>query len=256
VPPLDPSPTASCPQCGGPLALGDDPFVRCGHCRAALYADVEGLVRHVVLRPRLGSGEARGALERYLRTAEVDDPPRDCALRLEYHPWWVVPTADGRFLVQGAPETAFATAPRRAAEVGEGEPFDPELARTAEVVPPTLTADEAAARAPQRPAASSAAAPGRARLLHVPVWRITFHHGRERYRVHVDAVEGEVDALALPPTSTARLDRVAAAWFAGTVLLLALEAALLPGFWAPVAAFVLTGWALVTLVRRTERGPS
>lgn len=248
--PALPTAAASCPQCGGPLPLGEDAFLRCGHCRASLYADVEGLVRHTALRPRMGAGEAKGALERFLRTAEVDTLLRDAAPRLEYHPWWVVASGGVRHLVQGAPETAFATAPRRAAEVGDGEPFDPDLARTAEVVPPGLTAEEAAARV----ADATDGAPAReTRLLHVPVWRITFSHGGQRYRAHVDAVEGEVDALALPPTSAARLDRVAAAWFAGTGALLTIEAALLPGFWLTMAAFALTGWGVVHLVRRGER---
>jgi hypothetical protein len=237
----------SCPQCGAAIDVGgDDPFVTCGHCRASLYVDLGGLLRHVFLRPRLGAGEARGALERFLRAAEVDTVLGAPAMRLEFHPWYVVPADGGAAIVRGSSEAAFAAAPRRAAESGDTEPFDESVARTAEVVRPAISADEAVAQV------DGGRAEG-ARLLHVPAWRIDFQEGGRRFRAYVDAVEGDVSTLALPPASSRRMDGVATAWLVGAIVLFAVEAALLPGVLWPVVAFAATGFAAVQFVRLGER---
>jgi hypothetical protein len=237
----------SCPQCGAAFEVrGDDPFVACGHCRASLFVDLGGLVRHLLLRPRIGAGEARGALERFLRAAEVDTVVAAPALRLEFHPWYVIPGDGGPSVVRGSSQAAFAAAPRRAAESGDAEAFDESVARTAEVVRPEISADEAVLQADG----------GRAegvRLLHVPVWRIDFQEGGRRFRAYVDAVEGDVSTLALPPASSRRMDGVATAWLAGAIALFAIEAAVLPGVLWPVVAFVVTGTAAVQFVRLGER---
>lgn len=246
------APAVPCPQCGAEVPVRDDAFLVCTHCRASLYADVDRLVRHVTLRPRLGAGEARGAVERFLLDAEVDALARDATVRLEYHPWWIVPAGGGTNLVQGAADAAFARPPHGAVEAGDGEPFDAELARSAEVLPPAFGADEAVVRA-DLPTGSAAAAP---RLLHVPVWRVDVTWDQRRYRIHVDAVEGQVDALSLPPSSAHRIDRVAATWFVGTLAVFIAEAVFVRGFWTTMGAFAVTGVALVAIVRRHERGPA
>jgi hypothetical protein len=237
-----------CPQCGGPADVDDEsPFTTCGHCRATLWVDLDRLVRHAVLRPRIGAGEARGALVRFLRAAEVDCDAAGPAPRLEFHPWYVVPTDHGPRVVHAATDAVLHTPPKRATEAGGAEAADASVLRDAFVVSPSVELDDAVA------AVEGGRAEG-ARLLHVPSWRIEYDDGGNRYVARVDAVEGEVSALTLPPASTRRLDGVATAWMSGAVVLFAIEAAILPGLWLPLAAFAVTGGAFYAFVRAGERG--
>jgi len=241
-----PADQARCPQCGGPFRiLPDEPFARCASCRASLYVALDRIVLHLTVRPRLGAGEARGALERFLRAAEVDPPVLSPTPRLEFHPWWLVPWARGTALVPAAPESALAHDVRDATDVGDTEPFDPAIASDARVVAPLLTAEDAAERH------EGGQADG-ARLRHGPLWRVGYHDGNRHHVAYVDAVEGVVDALALPASSTRRLDRSATGWFAGLTALFAVEAALIPGFCLPLLVIAGTGWAVFEVVRRTE----
>jgi len=231
--------------------------VRCPNCRASLFVDSASVVRHSVLAPRLGAGEARGAVERFLRGAEVDALLTDVETRLELHPWWVVRDARGLGdgagprLVRASAACALARPPRRAVEAGDDVAGDGDLLRRADTLAPEFDADEAVLRA----GLPAGAPPPVLVLLHVPVWSVAFSTGGKRHIVQVDAVEGEVDAWTLPPSSTRRLDRDALTWFLGSMGLFALEAALLPGLVAPLAAFAATGGVAYLLVRAGEREP-
>ena len=244
-------PEVVCPQCGAAVPLADgDSFVACPHCRASLYVDLGRLVRHVVVAPLLGAGEARGALERFLAAAEVEIAGRGASsVLLEYLPWYVVPAADAPVFVAASPEAALAVRPRSARDVGTASPFDATKLGGADVVAPTLALEDAVAET------EGGRVPG-AQLLHVPVWRIDFADGSARYTVYVDAVDGEVSATKLPPASSRRMDRVATMWLTGAIVLFAVEAAVLPGVLLPGAAFVATGAAIYWFVGLGERrGP-
>ena len=252
-------PRGLCPQCRAEVPLdGAQPFTRCPHCRASLWADLSGVLQHSVLKARLGAGEARGALERYLRGAEVDPPAGESRVRLEYHPWYVIPRGldprtgdDAPALVSATHDAEFLTAPRRAAEAGDGDPPSRGEVPADAWIAPALGPDEARA---QVPGAATGASPGGMRLVHVPVWRIDYAEGGRRWHAHVDAVEGDVSALMLPPASSRRMDRTATLWCAGAIGLFALEAAVLPGLLLPLVAFAVTGGVAVLLVRRGEAG--
>lgn len=244
APPLGPA----CPQCGGPVEVGGAPLTTCGHCRATLWLDLDRFVRHAVLAPRVGPGEARGALARFLRAAEVDCDAKGPAPRLELHPWWAISAPGGVRVVRASAETAFSLPPKRAAEAGESETGDTSVLRDTEPGEPTVPLDDAVAEV-------EGGRPEGARLVHVPSWRIDYEDGGTRYVAHVDAVEGEVSALTLPPASTRRLDSVATAWITAAIVLFAIEAAVLPGIVGPLVAFGVTGAAFFAFVRAGERGP-
>lgn len=236
-------PELRCPQCGAPLPVADDAFATCASCRASLWIDLRGVVPHLLVKPRLGPGEARGAVEKYLVACEVDRPPVDMETRLAFHPWWVVEEDGRERLVAAAVASAFGAPPRAADASGVAVPFRREDAGTAEVVAPSVAAEDAAGGTGGRVV----------RLVHVPVCAVTFRHGQRRWTATVDAVTGAVDAVALPPASTRRIDAGAITLFCLSMIVFAVEAAVVRGFWWTLLAFAVTAAVVVGGVQAYER---
>ncbi len=243
------NPRLPCPQCGAAITLADDqPFRSCEHCSATLFLDLGHFVLHAYVAPRLDVRSAPGALQRFLKSAEITAPVSEVRAELVYLPFAVFARYEGTgsvlLTLLGGRSLPFDAR----AFSGALEPYDRAKARGT-ILEPELTLEEGRTLA-------GAAPEDQGRLVHVPFHQIRYSCAGRSYRAVLSALDGSGHAEVLPPASTASLDRSYAAWAAAATLVFLLEAAALPSAsvaMAMMAPTILFFWWFLAGVQRANR---
>jgi len=188
----------SCPQCGGALGIVEESgFALCGFCGSSLYFDPGRAVAHQILTPVLPAADVPALIERWLSGREAVGRARDVTAALAFYPFWVLPEGSGSRLEPAAPLLLFSSEPIHLPS-GDLKAYHPELAGSARVVPASVLLDSLL------PAGEPA--PKGTRLVHVPLWEVSYRVFAGSYQALVDASEGQVLPLSSPPSSERWLD--------------------------------------------------
>jgi hypothetical protein len=233
-----------CSQCGGPLPIPEHvALARCPRCGETLYLDAGGFVLHGIARPQLDARAAARAVAAFLEALEIESARVSPAAELSYEPWYRV-AAPGRAAF--VPAAAAGRGEHEFADVlatCEVAPFDAALVNGVPVTWPEATFDEARERV-------VGGDDRRGALVHAPVWTVRYRWGEREFVAHVDGVLGRVAADAVPPSASARRDRVAVGTIAVLACGFAAIAWLLPGVWAPLLAIGVVSMVIWTAARR------
>ncbi len=215
----------ACGNCGAaidvPPAGG---HVTCAFCKAPLYVEVTGTLRHFAFRPRVEAKEAAGNLNAWLFSCGVEDRASVTETRLVYYPFWRVTRGD-RVAMVPASATSEGALEEIPGDAGEMVPYDPDLERDATLV------------------AATSYPPGTPEdvwLVHVPVLHITYDLAGRIATVLVLATSGRVVASE-PPAGSVGASRASDS----LVLWGGLGILLLTGVLVPWSAWALIMW-LVT----------
>lgn len=243
----DPGVAARCPQCGAAVPVRDEnPFTACASCRVPLALDVGGFVLHSSGLRRLSRTDAIGTVRAHLEAAEVRDRPTSAEAELAWRPWYRVPRDAGATLVpaSGAAADEIEGSGFRPSATAELVAFDPTSDGT--FVPAVVSAVEAVA------SVQGGALRG-VRLVHIPVWRVTYRVLGKDYQAEVDAASGRVFAWSLPPTATRSIDLRTGLAFAGMTLAFGLLTLAVDGFLLTIGASALLGVVFFFLLRFADR---
>jgi len=246
-------PSSRCPQCGGPIdRVEDTSFLSCPFCGTRIYLDASHAVLHFIVEPRLDALKASESLSRWLRSREVVGRVGTSSSDLVFFPLWQVTSRGASRVVPGA-GALYEGLEKIQIPAGDQKVFSPERAKGAKgeiarVVEATVPLESALARA------SAPLADVTVRLVHVPLYVLTYDYFGVPYRAAVDASSGQIYPITAPRSSEGRIDTGFAALLGAGFVLDILALTIFRS--APLLSLALLAgfsWALYAMGMRLAR---
>jgi len=242
-----------CTQCGAQVTIGEDTdFIRCSFCDTALYVDAEQTVRHYVLEVLRNADDLPLLIKRSLSYMEIKDPVAVRRSNLIYFPFWRLVLASGYALALPAANPPCEDLADMKMPAGKLRRFSAEAVEGRELIEPDVMVEDAKAAAAQlidqpEPKFESAS------LCQIPFYRVEYRCQERDHFCLVSAVSGEVFADEWPAAPQKDKDRALGMIAAAALILFLLAAALIPGFWPVLAAYLAIGSGIYFVSRKMLR---